>query len=271
MQYRFAIRAKVIRKMQNSHTLALTRLRAGDLAYRRGDFHSAISNYDGAIRGAETSGEPNIKSIALVKKSICLSARNRLNEAESLLRQAMSFEAENFLDAGEAALLHHEYSILLFRLKRMSEGLQQEQIALRLLTKAEPLDSQLLILILKQLAVYMTLDKEFELANDYLEDAIRVALSTPEIGKDSLLHGQLLVTQALSLVDQKKFDEARELFDRAILLIQIHEGQHNPKVAELFRLISKHFKDAGQIDEAEVFKERAQEVERLNAHNGKIW
>lgn len=257
--------------MNNTHAIAITKLRTGDLAYKRGDFHAAISNYDGVIQAAEQLGEQNIKSIALVKKSICMSALNRLDKAEALMRDAISFETQSVLDANEAALLHHELSILLFRLKRTSEGLRQEQLALELLQKADYLDNQLLVLILKQLAVYMTIEKQFELANGFLEDAITVALSTPEIGKDSLLHGQLLITKALALIDQKKFSEAQELYDRGIFLIQIHEGQHNPKVAELYRILSDHLKAAGQFSEAEAFIECAKDVENFNKHNSKKW
>lgn len=257
--------------MNNSHAIAVTKLRTGDFAYKRGDIHAAIANYDGVIQAAEKLGEPNIKSIALIKKSICMSALNQLDKAEVLMRDAISFETKSVLEASEAALLHHEFSILLFRLKRTSEGLQQEQLALELLQKADYQDKELLILILKQLAVYMTIEKQFKLADGFLDDAVSVALSTPEIGKDSLLHGQLLITRALALIDQKQFTEAQEFYDRGVLLIQIHEGQHNPKVAELYRLLAQHLKAAGQVSDADAFLERASEVENFNKHNGRKW
>lgn len=254
-----------------SHQFRVTKLRAGDLAYKRGDFRSAMMNYDGVIQNSEEQNDQNLESIALIKKAICMSAVNRLNEAEKLIYKALHFEANNVLDANEAALLHHEYSILLFRLKRFSEGLQEEKKALEYMRKAEYVDNQLLVLVLKQLAVYMTMEKEFEAADSFLEDAITVAMSSPEIGRDSLLHGQLLITQALTKIDQRKFSEAEEIYERAILLIQIHEGLHNPKLAELFRIFAKHLNDAGQISEAEEFRLRANEVENSIKQEGRRW
>jgi|AGTN01.1.fsa_nt_gi hypothetical protein len=255
----------------SSHSFRVTKLRAGDLAYKRGDFRSAMANYDGVLQDSEKVDDQNLESIALIKKAICMSAVNRLAEAEKLIFKVITFEAHNVLDANEAALLHHEYSVLLFRLERFREGLREEEKALDLLRRAEYLDKELLVLVLKQLAVYRTRDKDFKAADSFLEDAITVALQSPEIGKDSLLHGQLLITQALAKIDQRKFADAKEISERAILLIQIHEGLDNPKVAELFRIFAKHFNDAGQSSEAEEFRIRASEIESSIKNKARRW
>ncbi|MBX9670423.1 MAG: hypothetical protein K2X93_22675 [Candidatus Obscuribacterales bacterium] len=194
-----------------------------------------------------------------------------MDEAESLIRKANTIEATGVLDGNEAGLLHHEFSVLLFRLDRFDEGLREEEKALELLNKAENADCQLTVLVLKQLAVYMTLEKQFQAANSLLEGAIRIVLSASTIGKDSLLHGQVLATQAILRINEHKFEEARQLQEHAIMLIELHKGQFNPKLADLYKIFAKHMAAAGQEAEAEQFLNRARLVSEHKKLTTKIW
>jgi tetratricopeptide (TPR) repeat protein len=244
--------------------LFLTKLRVGDLAYQRGHVKVAISHYKAVRNWAEQEGERNFEIIALVKTAICLSATKRLDEAEKLLCNAVTLEVQHLLNSNEAALLHHEFSILLFRLNRIDEGFREEEKALECLRQADSVDSKLLVLVLKQLVVYLSRLGEFSSAEFFIEDAMRLARSSPEMGKASLIYGQLLATQAILRIDQKRFDEARQLYEQAITLIHIHKGEWNPKVADLYRIIAKSLANAGQTDQSAEFLQLALVVDNVN-------
>ncbi len=261
----------MVESLEGGRTRWLIELRIGDLAYQRGDFSSALTCYQTAHRLAEKLASPEYISIALVKTAICFSALSRMDEAEKFIRDASSLEAQSVLNGNDAGLLHHEYSVLLFRLGRFAEGLREETKALEFLNTAENPDCHTLVLVLKQLAVYMTMDKEFEAADSFLEDATRVALSASTLGKDSLLYGQILVTKAVLRIDEHRFDEARELYERAIFLVEMHEGQFNTKVADLYKIIAKHLADAGETSEAERFLNRAKLVSAHNRLAKRTW
>lgn len=170
-----------------------TKLRTGDLAYRRGDFGAAIKSYESVRKHAKKTGEHHVQSIALIKCAICYSALNRLRQAEKLILQSTAIEeSQHVLGIDDAVLLHHELSLLLFRLDRFQEGYAEEKKALELLQKSERIDNTLFVSVLKQLVVYACREQQHELASGLLEDAISVTLGSPELGKDSPLYGQLL-------------------------------------------------------------------------------
>lgn len=170
-----------------------TRLRTGDLAYRRGDFGEAVKSYESVRKHAAKTGEHHVQSIALIKCAICYSALNRLRQAEKLILQSTAIEeSQHVLDIDDAVLLHHELSILLFRLDRFQEGYAEEKKALELLQKSEPINNTLLVSVLKQLVVYASREEQYDLASGLLDDAISVTLGSPELGEDSPLYGQLL-------------------------------------------------------------------------------
>lgn len=248
------------------------KLRVGDLAYRRGDFHSALTNYERVRKHAEETGEQNFQSIALIKTAVCLSALDRLDDAERLIHQAESIEtSRHVLEIDDAILLHHELSVLLFRLDRFSEGYMEERKALELLRKADHINNNLLVLVLKQLAVYASREEQFSLAFSFLDDAIAVALNSSDMGKHSLMYGQLLATYALAKIDMNKFEEAKELYERAITLVELNIGQSNLKVADLYTLFSQHLEKRGRLVEAEDFSRRAAEIERINKLENQPW
>ncbi len=248
------------------------KLKAGDLAYKKGDFHAAMASYQSVQKQAERSDNQELLSISLMKTAICLSALDRLQEAETLLHKSESIEASrHILDLDEVIMLHHELSILLFRLNRMEEGYIEEKKALEILQRGDHIDDNLLVLVLKQLAVYTSQDEQFNLAISFLQDAMAVASASPKIGKDSLLYGQLLVTYALVLIDMRKFAEAQEYYDRGITLAQIALGEHNPKVADIYGLLSQHFKKAGQTEEATKFADLAYVVDNANRSSQHCW
>lgn len=248
------------------------KLKAGDLAYRRGDYQSAMANYQSVRNQTERIDHQQLLSIVLIKTAVCLSALDRLAEAENLLHQAESIEtSRHILDLDEVVSLHHELSILLFRLGRFDEGLDEEKKALEILRKGDHIDDTLLVLVLKQLAVYMSREKQFSVAIGFLEDAMNVACNSPDIGKDSLLYGQLLITYALIKIDMNRLDEARDLYEKGLTLIQIGLGEDNPKVAGVYKLLAAHLQEAGYLNESSVFATRVSEIGIDNHHNHLAW
>ncbi len=237
------------------------KLKAGDSAYRRGDFQSAMTNYQSVRNQAEKIDHQGLLSVVLIKSAVCLSALGRLAEAEELLHQAESIESSrHILDVDEVVSLHHELSVLLFRLNRFEEGLAEEKKALEILRRGDHIDNNLLVLVLKQLAVYMSRERQFSDAIGFLEDAMNVASSSEEIGKDSLLYGQLLVTYALLKIDMRKLEEAKALYAKGITLIQIGLGEDNPKLTGVYKLLEQHLKDAGFLAESTEFAQRVLEL-----------
>ena len=249
-------------KIEQDLGLWRSSMAAGRMAYEAGNFTVAVKEYKLAIKIAENNDlQGPLLSEPIIYLSICLSARKEYNEAESLLRRALSL---NQPDADESkvllALNYHELSILLWRTGRAAESQQNSELAFNMLHQAKSYPTELEVMILKQQAVLFTDTRSFKEAEQLLERATHIVLASSSLGKDSLVYGQVLITKALLNIDQQDFEKARELYEQGIGIVEMHWGPHHPKVAELYEIFARHSDHAGKEDVGAFFHKQANNV-----------
>lgn len=241
----------------------------GRMAYSQGDYRQAHKQFTRALEMAQHKGltgpfvvEPR------VELAVCLSAQRQYDEAEKLLRQAL-VEAQSQAGPAMQADCYHELSVLLWRTGRDAESEQMNQSALDSLAHSQADLPELRANILKHRSVLLTARKQFREAGEYLDQAATVVLDSPEFGKESLLYAQVLITRALLCVEMKRFDDARDYYQRSINLIEMGWGAHHPKVADLYEIIAQHTKGLANSQVSEQFDEKARQLrEWIKSHHG---
>jgi len=242
---------------------------AGTMAYKAGDFAQAARDYQRAIDlSTREKMEGTFLAEPLIRLAICLSARKDYAEAERLLRRALAIiESEAEHDLALLAYNYHELSVLLWKTERSAESQQMNDLALGTLDLHEEELAELRVLILKHRAILLADTHRHEEASKLLDSAADIALRSSEFGKNSLLYGQVLITKALLSMDSQKFDQALDLYQEAMPIVEMCWGPHHPKVADLYGIFANHAKSAGKAQAADFFQTKSHDLREWIKHS----
>jgi tetratricopeptide (TPR) repeat protein len=85
---------------------------------------------------------------------------------------------------------------------------------------------------------------------------LKAALRMKELAPEDLKTAQILHKQALLSYDQRKYNEAEQLFERALVIYTKHRGSEHPDTAQILHGRAEVYRVQGKFEEAEMLFKR---------------
>jgi tetratricopeptide (TPR) repeat protein len=237
-----------------------TRMAVGRMAYIATYYSQAARHFRMALEFArEHNLESKYLSENLVSLGKTLASMGNHKEAEHLLKEALALDEANPENSFEKAVDYTELGLLYFKLGNLSLARDYNVKAVGLLKQFTKPPAETLAKALKQLAILACEDEAYAQARTYCLEALSV-ISEGNLGKTHLLYGEVLMVQAFAELELGNMDDARELWQQAIQIVEMNRGENSPKVASMMDMFAEMTEQAGRTKATEYLKKRAQEI-----------
>lgn len=239
----------------------------GCMAYDAGLYSHAVRHCRLALALVESGNlASSLKARSLINLAKSLSALGQFDEAEKLIHKALEIDEEgqnSFLERSED---YHQLSLLYWRSGRSDSSWQFAQKALDLYQMAgENASHELKAKLLKHFAVLSEQAGKVSEAERYLDQAIDFIEGSSQLGKQSMIYGDVLLVKVLLLAEQGRLDEAEEIYPHAIQIVEITRGIHHPRVTEALKVFNE-LENASHKPDADSAKKM--EEARNASHHG---
>lgn len=231
-----------------------TRMAAGRMAADSGSYLEGARHFRMALELAKRNLEPSLKARALNGLARCSGGLGKNEEAEKFLHEAISIDqSEGPSNAIELAVDRLQLAALLREKGDQQQARQVAQTALDDLSNCDDVPNELLVALMRQLAITQLETGHYQDCELEIEKALNVATAMHGVGRDSLPYAQLLMVKVLLLIDLKRIEDAEQLFHDAMQTIQIHRGPHHPRNAEFMQVLARHLAAVGHEDVVNMF------------------
>ncbi|HIA52090.1 MAG TPA: tetratricopeptide repeat protein [Candidatus Melainabacteria bacterium] len=246
-----------------------TRMAVGRMAYDAGYFTQAVRHFRLALELQE-SGElaSALKARSLTGLAKSLAAIGKYAEAEPLILEALNIDKGSIDSIAERAEDYHQLSLLCWRSGRNAESLDFAQKAFELAKKAgRDTSDELTAKLLKHLAVLAEQSGNISETERYLDQAIEFITCSSQLGKNSMIYGDVLLVKVFFLAEQRRYEEAAELYPQAMQIVSMTRGLEHPRVEEAIKIFEDMENSAVGIN-----AERAKKMETMRdvSHHGII-
>lgn len=244
-----------------------TRMAVGRMAYEAGYFTQAIRHFRLALELRE-SGEliASLKARTLTGLAKSLAAIGKYAEAEPLILEALNIDQDGTNAIAERAEDYHQLSLLCWRSGRDTESLDYARKALELDQKAtHDTPDELTAKLLKHLAVLAEQSGNMAETEHYLDQAIEFITCSSQLGKNSMIYGDVLLVKVLFLAEQGRYEEATELYPQAMQIVSIKRGLEHPHVEEAIKIFKEMENSAVAINADQA---KSMETKRDLSHHG---
>lgn len=251
------------------HRRLNTKLAVAHMAYDAGYYSQAIRHFRLVLSILESEeANDSMKARAMTGLAKSLAAIGKYEEAEPMIRQALLID-ENLPEASTAcAEDYHQLALLYWRSGRNAESQEYAERALKLVERAgKHAPDELKAKLLKHFAVLAEQAGNTREAERHLNKAIEFIEYSSQLGKQSMIYGDVLLVKVLFLAEQGRFEEAEELYPQAIQIIAITRGPAHPRVEEAMNIFREM--QASQLD-ATSNHDRTKKIEtaREASHHG---
>lgn len=221
-----------------------TRMAVGRMAYGAGYYAQAIRHFRLALDLVESNGlADKLKARSQTGLGKSLAALGRYAEAEPLILEALEIDEANPDALAGCAEDYHQLCLLCWRSGRDSESLNYALKAMELAKRAgADAPDELKAKLLKHLAVLAEQSGHATQTEHYLNQAIDFITCSNQLGKNSMIYGDVLLVKVLFLAEQGRYEEAAELYPQAMQLVSMTRGLDHPRVEEAINI----FKDLEQ-------------------------
>ena len=244
-----------------------TRMAVGRMAYDAGYYTQAIRHFRLALEFLESSGlNSSLKARALTGLAKSLSAIGKYAEAEPMIHEALNIDEGRTDAVAECAEDYHQLSLLCWRRGQNVESLKYARKVLEL-TKKEGYDApdELKAKLLKHLAVLAEQSGDFAATEHYLNQSIEFITCSDQIGKQSMIYGDVLLVKVLFLAEQGRYEEAADLYPQAMQIVAMRRGLEHPRVEEAVNIF-KEMENSTAVLNADQTKKM--ETTRDASHHG---
>jgi tetratricopeptide (TPR) repeat protein len=233
-----------------------TRMSLAQMAYERGLYAAAARNYKLALEiGEELGLKQEQLASNLLGLAKCFSHLGNFTEAEQLYGRLLEMDKSMFgneheevvYDLGELAALYKRAGKF-----QQAESLLQHAIAI---AKTSSQSEDDLGPIFNDMAqVSCCLGKTVE-AEDWLKRAS--AVCKPRASQKTKLHADILITRASLAAQNSHSQEATQMIDEAVEIMEMITGGEHPDLADLLESASSVMRNAKFPEEADAFVRRA--------------
>ncbi|MCC7528222.1 MAG: tetratricopeptide repeat protein [Candidatus Melainabacteria bacterium] len=244
-----------------------TRMAVGRMAYEAGYYTQAIRHFRLALELLE-SGElrHSLKARTLTGLAKSLAAIGKYPEAEIMIDQALTIDKEDIDGVAGQAEDFHQLSLLCWRSGRDTESLDYARKAFELANKAgHDAPDELKAKLLKHLAVLAEQSGNTAETEDYLNKAIEFITMSPQLGKNSMIYGDVLLVKVFFLAELGRYEEAAELYPQAMQIVAMMRGLKHPRVEEAIKIF-KEMENPSAVLNAE--QTQKMETTREASHHG---
>lgn len=244
-----------------------TRMAVGCMAYEAGYYQQAIRHFRLALELLESGKLINsLKARTLTGLAKSLAAIGRYAEAEPLINEALSIDEDGTDTVTERAEDYHQLSLLCWRSGREAESLNYAQKAFELAKQAgHDAPDELKAKLLKHLAVLAEQSGNFAETEHYLNKAIEFITGSAELGKNSMIYGDVLLVKVFFLAEQGRYEEAAELYPQAMQIVAMMRGLDHPRVEEAIKIFKEMESPAATLNAEQTKK---METIRDASHHG---
>jgi tetratricopeptide (TPR) repeat protein len=213
------------------------RMGVGRMAYEAGYFTQAARHFRQALEMCEQERlDEGLTSRALLGLAKSTVALGLYDEAEKLIRRALVIDETDSASLVEEAEDYHQLSLLYWRSGRPDLAMEFAQKSWSLADQDECVPDELKAKLLKHFAVLAEQAGKLDECEQYLNQALELIESSPDLNKQSSIYGDTLLVKVLLLAEQGRLDEASELYPHAINIVQMNRGVSHPRVNEVLSL-----------------------------------
>lgn len=240
-----------------------TRMAVGRMAYDAGYYSQAARHFQLAANLAEEQHLPDeLRARTFVNMAKTLSSQGRHDEAEKLIKRAMQIDASGTEQSVALIDDYCQLSVLYWHSGKTALAGDTIKEAERMLSKCEDAPDELQAKLFNQLAIVAGHSGNLRDCERYLDKALEIVETSSDLGKDSLIYGQVLMVKVLLLAEQNRIDEAIESYPQALQVIETHRGAYHPKVADLFEVFADYTANKHLDDISARFHEQAEDIRK---------
>lgn len=246
-----------------------TRMAVARMAYEAGYFTQAIRHFRLALELQESGNLiDSLKARSLTGLAKSLAAIGKYADAEPMILEALKIDENSKEAFAERAEDYHQLSLLCWRSGRSAESLDYAGKAFELAKKAgHDAPDELTAKLLKHLAVLAEQSGNIAKTEHYLNQAIEFIMCSSQLGKNSMIYGDVLLVKVLFLAEQRRYEEAAELYPQAMQIVSIKRGLEHPHVEEAMKIFKDMENSSVVINEDQA---RKMETMRDVSHHGII-
>lgn len=217
------------------------RIAVAHMAYDAGYYNQAIRHFRLALELAQTAElDETLKARSQSGLAKSLAALGKFEEAERLIRSALQIDESVSEAIVEQAEDYHQLALLCWRSGRNSESMSFAQKAFELAQKAgTAAPDDLKAKLLKHFAVLAEQSGDFVETERCLNRAVEFIEGSNQLGKNSMIYGDVLLVKVLFLAEQGRFDEAAELYPYAMQIVALTRGVSHPRVEEAMKIFQE--------------------------------
>ncbi len=240
-----------------------TRMAVGRMAYDAGYYSQAARHFQLALNLAQESRLPEeLLARTYVNIAKTHSSQGHFDEAEKLIKRAMQIDASGTEQSVALIDDYCQLSVLYWHSGKTELAGQTVREAERMLNDCPDAPDELQAKLFNQLAIIAGHAGHLAECERYLDRALAVVESSTDLGKDSLIYGQVLMVKVLLLAEQDRIDEAIEFYPQALQVIETHRGAYHPKVADLFEVFADYTAHKHLDDISAKFHEQAEDIRK---------
>ena len=242
-----------------------TRMAVGRMAYESGHFSQASRHFYLALKiveDKELGDEFGYQTLISLAKA--LACQGKFADAEKYLLEVERTQPE---DAVERAWDLEELSQLYWQTGRTEQSEEVANKALALLEQSDEQPAELKAKILRNLARAKGNAGDVKECSRLIESALLV-IEDSDLGKQSLIYGEVLVIKALLLAEEDKLEAASQVYHQALQLVQMNRGPFHPRIAEIMDFFGEYAEHKGKDDLAKEFRRRGTEIRQFRRRSG---
>jgi tetratricopeptide (TPR) repeat protein len=216
----------------------------GQMAYEKGLYSAAVTNYNSALFAAEDLDLPDKDmSVALVGLAKCYCELGNFTEAESLYKRVLAIDQVT-LTAKSAGLATdiNDLASLYLKTKRLGEAEALLQKSVAILTAVDPLSVDLAAAEKNLSSVYCQLGRLDE-AERLINHALTVC--DTKAGRQTRVFAEVLIGLAVVAAKKGNNAEAEVLIERAISSFEVLTGGQHPELADFLDFAADLFRLEG--------------------------
>lgn len=244
-----------------------SRMSVGHMAYAAGSYTQAVRHFRLALELSESLDlADSLRTRALTGLAKSLAALGKFEEAERMIQSALQVDEGSPDAVAECAEDYHQLSLLCWRSGRNAESMGFAQRAYELVQKAgHDAPDELRAKLLKHFAVLSEQAGNVAETERCLNRAIEFIEGSSELGKTSMIYGDVLLVKVLFLAEQGRLDEAAELYPQAMQIVAMTRGLQHPRVEEAMSIF-RDMETAEAVSNAD--RAKRMETARNNSRHG---
>lgn len=217
-----------------------SKLAVGRMAYETGYFSQALRHFQSAMDLAAEEGlADDLLAVALLGAAKSTAALGNFDAAKKFLEKAVRIHEADIETAIECAEDYHQLSLVYWRSGKVDLAFQTAQKSWEIANKDKNTPDELKAKLLKHFAILSEQTGKFDECERYLNQALDFIEQSSQLGKYSSIYGDVLLVKVLLLGEQKRFDEAKELYPHALQIVESTRGIAHPRVKEVIQLFEE--------------------------------